>query len=179
MLPEDHMQAIRAITGQELIWQQPHALERRYKLRGDDEVVARLTWEKRFGTLAAAETSTGRWTFKRVGFWRPRATVRTEGSDTDLAVFEPRWTGAGTLTTTAGREYRWSSNNIWQTAWQWSDTADIPLVRFASRQGLTRMSARVETLPAGEGLDDLALLVTLGWYLLILLIDDSSGVAAV
>lgn len=172
------MRSIRDVAGQEFIWEQPHALERRYELRAGDETLATLRWQKRLGTLAVAETADARWTFKRAGFWHPRVTVRAEGSDTDLAVFTPGWTGSGTLNTAAGHTYRWIAANIWQSAWRWSDTADTPLVRFASRQGLTRVSAQVEPTSAGEGLDDLPLLVTLGWYLLILLIDDFGVVVA-
>ena len=99
------MRSIFTATGQELSWHQPKGLRRHFELRIGDEVLATLRWETNFGSLATAETAEGRWTFKRVGFWRPKVTVRAAGSDADLAVFEPRWTGSGTLTLASGHSY--------------------------------------------------------------------------
>jgi len=50
------------LIGRELEWKQPNALRKEYELRD-------------------GESGDGVWTFKRVGFWQPRATVRTSGSE--------------------------------------------------------------------------------------------------
>ena len=53
-----------------LKWVQPRARSPFFELRSDDDVVATLSWEKTFGTLATAQTAEKTWTFKRVGFFR-------------------------------------------------------------------------------------------------------------
>lgn len=85
------MQPIRATDGQEVTWQQPHAMKRDYELRAGDELRATPQWKKLFGTVVVVETAQGQWSFKRQGFWRPRVTVRQPGSDADIAVFEAGW----------------------------------------------------------------------------------------
>src|SRR5262245_37270197 len=97
-------------AGGELFWRQPKAMQQEFELRAGPEewVVATLRWQKVFGTLALAETPEGRWTFKRSGFWRPHITVRVADTDHDSAVFEPGWSGGGTLTVTGGPTFRWA-----------------------------------------------------------------------
>jgi hypothetical protein len=170
------MQELHTAIGRELTWQQPRLLEREYELRAGDELLATLRWVRRLGTLALAETARERWTFKRAGFWRPRVTVRAEGTDADLATFEANWSGGGTLATGDGQHYQWRAANFWHTKWHWTDAAGTPLVQFSSSQ-ILKQSARVEVTQAGADVPDLALLATLGWYLLILLVDDGNATA--
>ena len=79
------------LTGLE--WRQPGALSREYELRGGDSIFARLVWLKMFGTLASAETAGANWTFKRTGFLTSVITARVTGSETDIAYYEPNWSG--------------------------------------------------------------------------------------
>jgi hypothetical protein len=46
-----------------------------------------LRWAKRWGSLATGESADRYWSFKRVGFLRPRITIREAGSDSNVAVF--------------------------------------------------------------------------------------------
>jgi len=47
-----------------------------YELRSGSEILARLEFRNMFGTFATAESADGCWTFKRVGFWHHRASIR-------------------------------------------------------------------------------------------------------
>ena len=86
------MQKIARVSGNEIKWSQPSANKMEYELRSGGELVATLKFRSMCGTLATAESGDGCWTFKRVGFWQSRATIRAFGSDTDLAAFEtPEW----------------------------------------------------------------------------------------
>jgi hypothetical protein len=166
---------ISEIPGQELLWIQPAARKREHELRAGDDVVATLHFQR--GSLADAEAAGGHWTFKRQGFWQPRVTVRTPGSDADLAVFHPRWVGGGTLEFPDGRAVRLSSANFWQSEWVWQEN-EKPLIRFKGRHGLIKARGAVEIQPDAPALPDLAMLVLLGWYLILLYAEDSAAASS-
>jgi hypothetical protein len=157
--------------GQELLWIQPAALKREHELRAGDDVVATLRFQR--GSLADAGAAGGHWTFKRQGFWHPRVTVRTAESDDDLAVFHPRWVGGGTLEF-PGRALQLSSANFWQSEWVWQD-GDKAFIRFKGRHGLVKARGAVEIHPEDASRPDLAMLVLLGWYLILLHAEDSAA----
>ena len=169
------MRPISEIAGQELLWVQPAARKREHELRAGDDVVATLRFQR--GSLADAEAAGGHWTFKRQGFWHPRVTVRTAGSDTDIAVFQPRWVGGGTLEFPDGRTVRLSSANFWQSEWVWQDN-EKPLIRFKGRHGIVKARGAVELQPDAVASPDLAMLVLLGWYLILLHAEDSAAASS-
>jgi hypothetical protein len=170
-----NMQTIREVAGQELVWVQPARMKQNFELRAGDEVVATLRWER--SSLATGETSEQTWTFKREGFWHPRITLRVPGSNDNMALFNPGWTGGGTLEFPQGRTLHFGAANFWRSEWVWAETKDTPLVRFKSRQGLLKTEGQVEIDPSAAESPDLALLVVLGWYLLILFARDASAQA--
>jgi len=99
------MQSIRKIAPGMLHWVQLHAIKHEFELRSGDELCGTLYWEKAFGSLASVTSEDGEWTFKRVGFLNPRVTVRQPGSDLDIAIFKPGWTGSGSLEFPSGRRF--------------------------------------------------------------------------
>jgi len=116
-------------SGQTLKWLQPNWLKMEYELHAGEEVVATLRFRSSFGTLATAQSADGCWTFKRVGFFQTRVTVRTCDSENDLAVFKNNtWKGGGTLILAGGREYP-VSTNFWQTEYAFQNAQGEPLVR--------------------------------------------------
>jgi hypothetical protein len=166
---------ISETVGEELLWVQPAARKRDYELRASDDVVATLRFQR--GSLADAEAEGHHWTFKRQGFWQPRVTVRVAGSDSDVAIFRPRWVGGGTLDFTDGRSVDLRSANFWQSEWVWQEK-DQPLILFKGRHGLVKAKGAVEIQPAAAGRPDVALLVLLGWYLILLHADDAASSGA-
>jgi hypothetical protein len=179
------MRALREVAGGELAWVQPARAKQSFELRAAgraqgapelDEVVGTLVWERM--SLATGETADGRWTFKREGFWHPRVTVRLGGSDVNVAVFQPSWTGGGTLELGSRTQLRFGAANFWRSQWDWLDAQDKPLVHFKSRQGLLKLEGQVEIEPGVAASPDVPLLVVLGWYLLVLLSRDASSSAA-
>ena len=171
------MRRINEIGSQELRWVQPSVRQSTYELRAGDEVVAALRWQKACGSLADATTEDHHWTFKRTGFWHPRVTVRVPGSDADVAIFTARWTGTGTLELPSERRFHWGAANAWQSQWAWQDTEGAPLVLFKGRQGLAKVEGQVEITPAAAALPELDLLVTLGWYLVVLRARENAAAA--
>lgn len=168
------MPPLEQLAAQELVWAQPKATRREYELRTGNDLIATLRFQR--GSLADATFGASHWTFKRAGFWQPRVTVRASGSDQDIALFRPRWTGGGHLEFPDGRSLQLNSANFWQSRWVWQDK-DHELINIRAHHGLLKAGGTVEVLPASTSDPNLALLVLLGWYLILLYAEDSSAVS--
>jgi hypothetical protein len=165
---------IGEVAGQDLVWVQPARSKQAFELHASDDVVATLQFER--SSLASGESGEQKWTFKREGFWHPQVTVRIPGSDANVAVFKPAWTGGGTLDLPQGRTLHFGAANFWHSQWDWSDVASqAPLVHFKSHAGLLRMEGQVDVETTAVSYPELPLLVVLGWYLLILFARDSAA----
>ena len=181
------MEPIETIVYHQPEWLQPKTFQNRFELRDEERVFAALEFPKMFGSLATATTSAASWTFKRVGFFNTRITVRGENLDEDLAVYHPRWTGTqGTLDLGGDTRYTWKVANFWATQFVWETADGKPLITY--RPGVEagnmtdwfKMQARVEFSPEAAAGDfrkteTFALLVTLGWYLMLLKYQDDSA----
>ncbi|MBN2147307.1 MAG: hypothetical protein JW726_07955 [Anaerolineales bacterium] len=160
-----------------LKWEQPSAFKSEYLLRSGEEVVASLKFRSAWGTHATAESADGCWTFKRMGFFQTRATVRACDSEEDLAVFRHNtWSGGGTLILTDGREFP-ATTNFWQTNLEFQDSSGEPLLVYKSG-GFFRFSADVEIFPSAVGMTELPWMVMFGWYLLLMMYNDSAAATA-
>jgi hypothetical protein len=171
-------------------WVQPKTFKNRYELRGRERVFATLEFPRTFGSLAIATTTSGVWTFKRVGFFNTRITVRSEGQEQDLAVYHPRWTGTqGKLELAGGTKYIWKVANFWATQFVWETEAGQVLITYRPGVEASNMTdwfktqARVEFATETAGGDfrasgEFALLVALGWYLMVLKQEDDAAATA-
>jgi hypothetical protein len=158
----------------ELKWVQTTWRKSDYELRDGDEVIQTLRFRSAWGSFATAENSDGCWTFKRVGFLQTRATIRSCGSDQDLALFKNNsWTGGGTLEL-PGCQYR-ANTNFWMTSYEFMTASSEPLIRYKQIGGVLHLSSLVEIQPAAAPLPELPWLVALGWYLAVLLHHDSGS----
>jgi len=160
-----------------LRWVQPHVFDRTYELRDGDDLVATLSFRSTFGSFATARTADGVWTFKRVGFWQTRATVRADGQPADLAVFQhATWSGGGTLRLADGREIL-VTTNFWQSRieFRWPD-GEV-LFRY-STSGFLRQESDLEVMPALARVAEAAWLLPFGWYLVVMMHEDAAAVVA-
>lgn len=161
-----------------LKWQQPSGWSRKFELRSADTLVGAMEFQSAFGSLAEAAVSGQTWTLKRQGFFSPRATIRRAGSEEDMAVYVPRWTGTkGVLTFKDGTSLQLTCTSFWGGEWAWLDANDNVLVRFHNR-GFMRHGADVEVEPGARDRSDLPILLLAGWYLLFLYQQDSAAVTA-
>ena len=179
------METIRNAQNLSLYWVQPKAMARYFTLHSGEHEYATLDFQSAFGSLAIAVTADHTWSFKRMGFFNPRVTVRRPNEEIDLAVYQPRWTGTeGTLTIAGGRTFQWRATNFWATRFAFLDSAGEAVLWYkeGSEEGrfsdLFKTQALLEIEPPGWQLAELDLLVTLGWYLLILYHEDAAGAAA-
>jgi len=161
-----------------LRWVQPRMLERAFELREHDAVVATLAFRSAFGSLATCRTADAGWTFKRVGFWKTRATVRVEGQHDDLAVFEPNtWNAGGTLSLSGGRVLK-VTTNVWQSKIEFLRGDDDVLFRYDT-EGFVRHEAALTVAHAALAMTELPWLIGFGWYLVVSMHDDASAAVVI
>lgn len=171
------MKPMRDCIERTLHWRQPSALQQRHELRDGEVEVATLEFRNAFGTLATAQTAEGVWTFKRVGVFNARVTVRAGDSERDLAAFRPNtWKAGGTLELADGRQFR-ADTNLWMTRYSFASPDEQPLVSFQRIAGVLHHSAEVTVHESARTLPELPWIVPLGWYLALLMQHDG-GVAA-
>jgi hypothetical protein len=173
------MKRIRDVAHRPLRWVQRSGWKPDSELQADDEVVATLSFRSAWGSLATGTSADGSWTFKRLGFLRTRVTIRTAGEEADLAVFHNNtWSAGGTLELLDGRKYR-ANSNFWATTYEIRTESDSPLIAFRHVGGMLRLSSDVEIHDAAKSLAELPWMVMLGWYLTVMMHQDSAGAAIV
>jgi hypothetical protein len=169
---------------------QPSASKRTYQLieyeDAEGEPIGSLTWEKRWGSLAIADSATGRWTFKRQGFLRPVVTARkiTE-PDKDFARFHFNLGGSGTLILRDIKQqtFKWSRKGILRPEFQLTSTEKGKktnlLAQFKPYSKITKLEADIKLEQEAFLIKELDLLILIGAYLLVLMrYDDEEAAAA-
>ena len=162
-----------------LEWRQPGAFARSFELRRGDALLGTLKFTKTFGSLAEGRTSRAAWSFKRNGFFSTNATARVLGTEQDIAVYQPNWTGSKGMVTLAGGERLILKNtSFWGGDWGWYTESDNPLVLFKSR-GVFHHGSDISVEEPARRRPDLPLLLLFGWYVLVLHQEDSAATAVV
>ena len=164
---------IRANQLAGLDWRQPSSFTRSFELHSGDSVLARLEWLKTLGTLAGAETADGKWTFKRTGFLTSVVTARAAGTESDIAFYEPNWSGSKGRLRIGGETLVLKSANFWSTQWVVL-SGETPLLELSSH-GVFKAGAEVVVSEAARQRADLPLLLCFVWYILLLHMQDSSS----
>ncbi len=151
------MKSLNEYPGQELRWVHPHLLRSEYELRAGDEVLARISVKGAFETLVYIETTDSHWMIERKSLLQ---TIRVLLPDTgiELATIKRDGGDQATLIFPDGREYRWQRTSFWHENWTWFEQEGIPLLHVTGGK-------HIQLEPAAQGLPELALLITLGWYL--------------
>lgn len=172
------MKRLADLLDRELKWTQPGAFKMQYELFAGDELAATLRFRSAFGSLATGESADGCWTFKRVGFFQTRVTIRVCGEEADIAVFRNNtWSGGGALELPDGRKVL-VTTNLWQSNLEFKTESEETLLRFQSA-GLIHLSALVEIQQEAIGLAELPWMVMLGWYLIVMMNMDTAASAVV
>lgn len=166
------------IQAGELEWSQLSSFKNEFFLHQGDRAFAMLAWRSAFGTLAFATTALAAWSFKRVGFWSPRVTVRREGAAEDLATFRPTgrtgWTGE--LRLGSGEVLVLQREGFWSTTWKFRDAAGAALVQIGDVSGVFRRRATVTLSDKNDPRSPL--LSCLLWYLAVMASEDEAAVVA-
>jgi hypothetical protein len=163
------MKSIRELSGEKLIWSQKSGSQE-FELRGGDELIATLRWQKPAGSLAVGVSAEGRWTLKRAGFFTPVITARRAGSDVDLAVFNP---ARGVLDYTGNRRFRWVTKGFFHSEYSFVTEDGRPIVTFKPTNDLVAGRGQMEIGRATTPDLELSLLALLGWYFIVLRTKES------
>jgi len=135
-------------------------------LTSNGEVYAQVTWVRSSGSLATAESGDGRWTLKRVGFLRPRVTVRIEGSQSDLAMVAMEWSGGGNIVFSDGPAFSFRSVGFWRPELVITDSAGNRVLTITpSAVHMTREATLELKDETASSSIHVSLLAILGWYL--------------
>jgi hypothetical protein len=157
------LQPLKNAAGAELEWKSGGLLSREYALQCGGQVFATLTT----GTPATAETAQESWTFERGGFLRPYVSARVAGTESEVArAALSLWVGSGILAIKGGREYEWENIWFWNGKWRFLDSTGKIAVRFEPCASFFKQDYSVVMEDCTHS--DMPLLVTIGWYMVLL-----------
>ena len=149
-------------------------------LTDDGHIYAKITWVKSWGSLATGESADGRWTLKRVGFLRPRVTVRIDGSQSDLAVVKMDWNGGGNVAFTDASSFNFIRAGFWHPELVLADSMGGKVFTMTPSTGLGRMGATLELEnEAARSSWRTSLLAIVGWYLSVLVAEYDQNVTLI
>ncbi|HKW00869.1 MAG TPA: hypothetical protein VJN96_13675 [Vicinamibacterales bacterium] len=165
------------LANRPLHWTQARLLKQSFDLSDGDTPLGTLVFRSSLGTFATARLGNGCWTMKRLGFLRTRVEIRACESDTAVATFHNNtWSGGGTLALATGPELR-ANTNFWHSRFEFVDAEGQSLVRYTIG-GVMKASGEMEITTAGAALPDIAWIAMLGWYLVVMMRNDSAVAAA-
>ena len=146
--------------------------------RSGEHPLGHLRWEKGGGSLAVGETAHGSWSFKRVGFFATRVSVRPLGSESEIALFSPGWKGDGEVLLKGGKRLLWKSTSFWKADYPLTDEAGNIVLSSHASGSITPQTATVTLGPHAVDPATLSMLVILAMYVGVLAMSDDADTAA-
>ncbi|MDQ2717525.1 MAG: hypothetical protein M3Z08_21745 [Chloroflexota bacterium] len=151
------MKSLNERSSNELRWVRSKGQRYMYELHAEDTVFATVYWKGFPHASALVESADGSWTITQKGLSQT-ITITDASSQADLATIRRSISGNVTLQTPAGREFRWRCTSFWRSIRTWVDADGRPLLHL-------KRGTIVQIEADAQGVPELALLVTLGWYL--------------
>ena len=161
-----------------LRWEQPKWTQRLHKLVSGESTYAILEWPQAFRSTAVSSSREGRHSFKRGGFLHPFLTVRREEFEMELAKLSLDWKGSGELVFNNAQRFTFARDGLARFDYQVTDHGGTPLFSMKKEMSPIKHSGEVRITPAGLGHREIALLVTLAWYLAVMVTEDAATAAA-
>lgn len=172
------MRPLHELTDGIADWNGTLGWKRNFRLTRDGLRYATLQWETASGAVAIARTAGSMVTIERGSFSSPKVTLRDAASGRELGAFEAGWLEGGRLRSCSGREWRWHMEACSMSRWSFRDDAGPPVLRFFVQSMGLAPAGSIAIEPDATELPELALLVALGWYLVVQTIDDSALLVA-
>lgn len=178
------MKPIHKILTRELFWKQPrwsreyYELSTESKLRKPDDIVATVAWTRWLSDEAVAITHQDQWTFDRVGFLDRRTVVWDKVKGLEVASVQFGWRGDGTIFLISGKVYRWNRSKTFAPAWIITDADEFPVLEIELGMHWFKQEGVVDLNLMGSNMDDLSLLLPLGFYLGVCAQRDTAAVVA-
>ena len=151
------MKPLNDLSSNELRWVRPKRQRHIYELRSEDEVLATVNWKGASSASALVESANGSWTITRHGLAQT-ITIKETNAQIDLAAIKRGITGNVILSLPDGRAFCWRCTSFWRSIWSWEDADGRPLLHL-KRGTSVQLEAGAQDVP------ELAVLLTLGWYL--------------
>ncbi len=151
-------------------------------LASGGHVYAKVTWVKAWGSLAIGESADGRWTLKRVGFLRPRVTVRSEGSQSDLAVVTMDFGGGGKVAFSDASAFTFRRTGFWRPVLVLEDSTGRKVFTVTPSSRLGKRGAVLELEEeAARSSWRTSLLAIVVWYIGVLVTeyDENASLAVI
>lgn len=164
------MKSLRELAPNQLPrWSQPAWPARRYELRLERALLARLEWSRPWGGAARGETMEGRWRFERGWLGRRRLHIHADGGEAGPATFDFTRATTGTLSVGAEASFHWLPVDPHGHEWAWTDPVGEQILYFDSEVTWLnlRPQARLVVKPRFRHLPELPLLTLCGWYLMV------------
>lgn len=156
----------------ELEWRQP-AIAQTFELRGPAGIYARLELKKLASSRASGISSRATFAFERQGMLKSHISIRFGDSPQPVAIYKPNFTGQkGVLNYSGGQPVEFQATNFFKTEWQWLTPEGAGLLGFRLK-GAGKPRATVFIGDDGLQRVDLDLLLLLGFYVLLLLREES------
>jgi hypothetical protein len=169
------MQPMKGLKGSKLEWIQPKRTVRHFELKSGRDLFATLTWVKPLGTLAEASTAEGHFTLKRAGFLQPYVTMRDASTGNDVAVLKMGLFRHATLELGYGKRVSMISTRFWRFEWELVDENGQKLCSVRMRPSLGRQSGDVVVFETVRRDRELAAILVICWYALVLISNESSA----
>jgi len=166
------IQPLLDLGGTSLVWVQRGKRRRAYDLKSGENTFATLEWNRASGSLATGACTNGTFTFKRAGFLQPYVTVRQAPSRTDLAKLHMGFGWSGVLTFADLRRYDFLRYSFWRPEWAFVDMNGQVVCRFPQTDQLLKGESQVILEADPRRSPDLVLLAILGWYVILLQLDE-------
>jgi hypothetical protein len=178
------MNQLKDAMGVDLYWEQPKLSQQNFVLRSADDSFAQLNFVSTFNSTARATTADGGWVIKQSGFFSNQVNLRLEDSQVELASYQPNWLGtSGEIQFSMGVKYRW--NVVGATGSRFNISMDgnelityISGARDRKFSNLFKQQAQMVMAADAWQINDLPVLVLLGWYLVILHYENAALVAS-
>ncbi len=161
-----------------LRWEQPKWTQRLHRLISGETVYATLSGLRPPAPRRRPAPREGRYTFKRGGFLHPFVTVRRQEFEMEMAKLSLDWKGNGELVFANAQRFTFSREGLARFDYDVTDHRGAHLFSLRKEMSPIKHSGEVHISPAGMGHRDIALLVTLGWYLAVMVTEDAAAAAA-
>jgi hypothetical protein len=179
------MKPLADAINSQLFWEQPKLSQRNYILRSEEDTFGQLHFNSAFNTTADATSSDEHYVIKQMGFLSGRISVQSVNSAVDLASYWPDWTGTvGEILFSTGEKYSWGATNFIATKFAINVIDGPELITYLSGSrnrkfsNLFKQQAHIVIAPEAWRINELPILVLLGWYLVIVRMEDAAVIAS-
>ena len=143
-----------------------------YQLKLNDEIVGTLQHPGFWSLSFIAESQSGRWIFRRSGWFGSGSEILDSTSRQQIATFKSVWGGGGTLTFADGQQFQLECKGWWHPVWTVVAKRGETLLRLHTRE-------KTADVPNAGSIPDarLSLLIMFTWYRILQAEEDAAATA--